>query len=430
MLNILFILPNIYESINGVSNKYIKFIEYLQKSNKCKITLFIPFINLEKIKLIENKNIKIINVNGIQLPFYEDIKIPLLNEDEILNEIDNDSEETNNIIIFNGEFAWLYSVLEKVKEKNNEIKIYPTWHTDYENYAEYFNPFSFIPIFDFKYPIKKITKYLNYYLENKIFYGLIVTGKHIKNKFINNQKIFNAAELNLNIYNKLKIDTYDLEDNSQLNIIYCGRISKEKNIEELFECILKLLINKYKFIVHIIGDGPDLEKIKKNINNTYHEYYILKNNIIFYGSKSSNEIVEIYKKLDNRIFLFTSITETFGKSPMEACSTGMILFIKKSEASLSLYENKKTAFIFNDSNDFLKIFNSFILMTYEQKKEIIELNRKNIEKYNQDIIFEEWLYFLLEEKITEKKKEFNIFDRLFLKSFKKMIVCGQNLSDD
>jgi len=271
-------------------------------------------------------------------------------------------EEINNIIIFNGEFAWLYSILEKVKEKNNEIKIYPTWHTDYENYIEYFNPFSFIPIFDFKYPLKKITSYLNYYLENKIFYGLIVTGEHIKNRFINNVRLFDAAELNFNIYNKLKIDTYDLEDDSILNIIYCGRISKEKNIEELFECLLKL-INKYTFLMHIIGNGPELEKFKKNINNIYHPFHILKNNIIFYGSKSSNEIIEIYKKLDNRIFLFTSITETFGKSPMEACSTGIILFIKKSQASISLYENKKTAFIFDDPDDFLKLFNSFILMT-------------------------------------------------------------------
>jgi len=424
MLNILFILSNIYESINGVSNKYIKFIEYLQKSNKCKITLFISFIDSKKIKKLENKNIKIINVNGIQLPFYEDIKIPLLNEDEILNEM----EEINNIIIFNGEFAWLYTVLEKVKEKNNEIKIYPTWHTDYENYIEYFNPFSFIPIFDFKYPLKKITSYLNYYLENKIFYGLIVTGEHIKNRFINNVRLFDAAELNFNIYNKLKIDTYDLEDDSILNIIYCGRISKEKNIEELFECLLKL-INKYTFLMHIIGNGPELEKFKKNINNIYHPFHILKNNIIFYGSKSSNEIIEIYKKLDNRIFLFTSITETFGKSPMEACSTGIILFIKKSQASISLYENKKTAFIFDDPDDFLKLFNSFILMTYEQKKEIIELNRQNIEKYNQDIVFEKWLYFLLEEKKIEEKKEFNIFDRILLNSFKKLIMCTKNLDD-
>jgi len=425
MLNILFILPNIYESINGVSNKYIKFIEYLQKSNKCKITLFISFIDSKKIKHLENKNLKIINVNGIQLPFYEDIKIPLLNEDEILNQM----EETNNIIIFNGEFAWLYSILEKVKEKNNEIKIYPTWHTDYENYAEYFNPFSFIPIFNFKYPVKKVTNYLNYYLENKIFYGLITTGTHIKNRFNKNTRIFNAAELNLNIYDKLKIDTYYLEDNSRLNIIYCGRISKEKNIEEIFECLLKI-INKYKFVIHMIGNGPDLDKIKKNINNISHPFYVLKNNVIFYGYKSSNEIIEIYKKLDNRIFLFTSLTETFGKSPMEACATGMILFIKNSEASMSLYQNKKTAFIFNDPDDFLKLFNLFILMTYEQKKEMIELNRGNIEKYNQDIIFEEWLNFLLEEKSIENKTRFHIFDRLFLNSFKKLILCTQSLSDE
>ena len=46
ILRIIFILSNIFENINGVSTKYIKFIEYLSNINylgsKIDIVLFVP----------------------------------------------------------------------------------------------------------------------------------------------------------------------------------------------------------------------------------------------------------------------------------------------------------------------------------------------------------------------------------------------------
>lgn len=109
---IIFILPNIYESINGVSTKYIKFIDYLIKA-QYELTLIIPFINNENFENISNnlekyKNVKLIKANGFLIPFYKEIKIPIINKSLIEKEIKN----KNEIIIFNGEFIWLYTLLK------------------------------------------------------------------------------------------------------------------------------------------------------------------------------------------------------------------------------------------------------------------------------------------------------------------------------
>jgi glycosyltransferase involved in cell wall biosynthesis len=433
--NIIFILPNIYESINGVSNKYIKFINYLNETDKFNIIIFSPFIEsdkYEKIKSIfSDKNVQLIKTEGIRIPFYKEIKVPIINENELLSFI----KDTTNIIIFNGEFFWLYDTLKKIKEEKNTVKIYPTWHTDYENYVQYFyfNPLSCVfnsiesstsPCF-----LKSVINYIDCYCKNNIFHGLIVTGEHVKERFIKNTKnIFNAAELDLTIYNKLKFDSYKFSKNNPINIIYCGRISKEKNIDEFFECCLKIY-GKYDFKIHIIGDGPELKNIKNKIKNTREKLHSLKNNIIFYGSKNSEEIMNLYFALDNRIFLFTSITETFGKSPMEACATGIVLFIKKSEASISLYEDNKTAFLFDNPDNFIDKFKFFLSNSDDEKKNMIKLNRKNIEQYNQQIVFDKWLSFLLEIKNIDNKTEPFLFDKFFIKSLSKFIICSQNLMD-
>jgi hypothetical protein len=66
--------------------------------------------------------------------------------------------------------------------------------------------------------------------------------------------------------------------------------------------------------------------------------------------------------MENRIFLFTSISETFGKTPMEAGATGIPIFIKKCDNSDMLYINKRNAMIFDNKNDFFELFVYFTEM--------------------------------------------------------------------
>ena len=166
---IIFILPNIYEIINGVSTKYIKFINYLSNSYKIKdIIIITTFKDNDLINnLINNLNykdtIKIIKTKGLQIPFYPEIKVPIINYNTIKKYI-----QGNEIIIFNGEFLWIYNILDKLKKKYKDLKIYPTMHTDYVYYAN--EIYSFSKIID-------TLNYLDHYLENKKFSGIIVTGE-------------------------------------------------------------------------------------------------------------------------------------------------------------------------------------------------------------------------------------------------------------
>ena len=289
-------------------------------------------------------------------------------------------------------------------------------HTDYIFYSE--NIYK-----NYKFGLPASLNHLNHYLDKKIFNGIIVTGQLLTTKYLEvTENVFNANEVNLNIFNNIKKDNYDID---YYNIIYCGRVSKEKNIDEIFTCCNEL--NNYNYKIHIIGDGPYLSNLKDIIDL---EYPKIKSNIIFHGSKSPEEINNLYQTLDNRIFLFTSISETFGKTPMEACSTGIPIFIKKSDTTDLLYINKRNAFIFNDSKDFLLLFEYFIKLDILEKQIFITDSINNIKQYDQQIIFHDWIDFLINGRITKAKVKLNLFDIFTFQGISKFITCTGSIMSD
>ena len=426
-LKIFFILHNIYESTNGVSNKYIKFINYLINLSH-DITLITTFKNKNIMNEIINtyKNLNIIKVNGLNIPFYKEIKIPTLNFDKINNLIENGNE----IIIFNGEFIWLYDILKKLKLKYKNIRLYPTMHTDYEYYLNNsYTKFNLLPNLNH-------FNHLNNYLETKVFNGIIVTGKKMVLKYSNfTQSIFNANEVDLTTFNIIKNESYNIQLDNVFNIIYCGRISKEKNIDEFLECAYELYNffcnvkenNKIDFVFNIIGDGPYLENIKNIIDIQYRE---IKDKIIFYGNLSGIEINSLYQKLNNRIFLFTSNSETFGKTPVEAIATGIPLFIKHSDVCDDIYINKKNAFIFYNKEELIEYFSFFIKMNSLEKQLFIKNSINNIKQYDQSIIFNDWIEFLINGKVNKDKSKINLFDMITLFGISKFVNCSGMIAGD
>ena len=422
MNKILFILHNIYESTNGVSNKYIKFIDYLTKLSY-EVILITTMKDKHLINTISKPNLKIIKVKGLNIPFYKEIKIPTFNFDKINELIENGNE----IIIFNGEFIWLYDILNKLKNKFKNIKLYPTMHTDYEYYLNIYQKYNFLSNLNY-------LNHLNHYLETKIFSGIIVTGTKMVLRYSNyTNSIFNANEVDLSIFNTIKNDCYDIHLNNTVNIIYCGRVSKEKNIDDFLEHSY-YLYKKYTienkvvdFKFNIIGNGPYLENIKNIIDIQNNE---IKDKIIFYGNLSANEINELYQKLNNRIFLFTSNSETFGKSPLEAIATGIPLFIKKSDITNDIYINKKNAFVFENNSDLSENFLLFLKMNSLEKQLFIKDSINNIKKYDQNIIFNDWIEFLINGKVNKDKTKINFIDIITLFGISKFVNCTGMIAGD
>ena len=91
--------------------------------------------------------------------------------------------------------------------------------------------------------------------------------------------------------------------NEQLTLVCVSRVSKEKNLEAFFEL-------DYPFAKKImVGDGPMLEKYKKQYPN-----------VEFVGFKTGHDLAYYYNLAD--VFVFPSQWETFGIVMIEAMACG------------------------------------------------------------------------------------------------------------
>ena len=385
-MKIIFILYNIFESKSGVSNKYIKFIDHLSKNN-IEYILFTSFQNNNDINTHIKNKYNIINKKGINVPFYKDIKIPNIKIDDIQNIINND-----DIIIFNGEFFWLYKILSKIKNTYPEIKIIPNWHTNYDYYSNIY--------FKNIISIKNSKNILYDNLKNNFFSGIIVTGELTKKDFIKyTPNVFNANEICLDNFNIFKIDEYNF--NETINFIYTGRISKEKNLNLIIDILNNLNLdnsNFKNFKMHIIGDGPCIKNIKNGINKE------LKHKIIFYGDINYSMIQDIYTQLNNRIFIQSSKSETFGKSTMEACYSGIPVFVIECDIHNLLY-NDNNSFTYGTIQEFKNELIFFFKLTKKQKENVIYNGYHNSKQYDQNEIFQNLQDFLIN---MNTKKDFNV----------------------
>ncbi len=403
MKHFIFILPNIYDHISGVSNKYTSFISYLsQNLGSNKLTLCNISKNIDSIK--NNKHINIHSCSSFVLPFYNSISIPILSESHLQKII---LKNYTNILIFNSEFIWLHQILISLKEKNKDnttLQLIPTIHTDIDFYLHKYLPSTisnFIVSKDYN-----LSSFIDNKLNENVFDKILVTGNILEEKYITligNKKVLNVNEINYNAFipfyrSVLYRRNYINSNGTFVNIIYTGRISVEKNILYNFE-LIDFLVQFYlhhdysKINFHIIGSGPYCDELKTICNNRFQN--VLKRTT-FYGSKESNWIGEFYKSIFNPIFLFSSFSETFGKTGVEAMITGIPLFNIESNISKEIFnkKGKLNTFLFKDKMDFVKKFDLYMNMNINDLKKLDKEMNEFVKKYDQQIIFKAWKDFL------------------------------------
>jgi len=95
--------------------------------------------------------------------------------------------------------------------------------------------------------------------------------------------------------------------------LYAGRISKEKNLENLLEAFCSLQCGEgFGAQLVLAGDGPHLDELRKEYA---HE------NIVFTGRLDGEELARAYAGAD--VFVFPSRTDTFGNAVLEAHASGL-----------------------------------------------------------------------------------------------------------
>ena len=223
---------------------------------------------------------------------------------------------------------------------------------------------------------KKYFKILNRY-ELKILVLTNFHKKYLTSLGIQSSKIYVSR-------NPIKMNNKKLDNSKKNYFVYSGRISEEKGVNELINAFLDSNIKD--FGLKIVGDGPDLKKLKNKYS---------KNNIEFLGLIPNKESLKI---IENSIAVITA-TKLYEGQPMLLCEASSLgvpsIFPNFGGISEFFPENNQLAFEQFNYVDLLKKINMFCDSDFIKKagvenKNYIEdkLNSKNLVEQFKSIINE------------------------------------------
>ena len=149
----------------------------------------------------------------------------------------------------------------------------------------------------------------------------------------------------ISISNKKKLVSKFKIDSGKLNVVFVGRIVKEKGVQDLFEAIsLMSDMDKKKFDIYVIGDGnylPKLRLIAKELNLQ----------VNFLGFRDQDFIMSFLQLMD--VFVNPSYAEGLPTSVLEAGICGCEV-IATDVGGTSEIINNETGYLF-ESKDILKL---------------------------------------------------------------------------
>jgi glycosyltransferase involved in cell wall biosynthesis len=100
------------------------------------------------------------------------------------------------------------------------------------------------------------------------------------------------------------------KEESEVGLLYVGRISKEKNLDIAVKAVAKLRAEKLSVRLLFVGDGPYLKQLRQMAPDACYTGYL-----------KGRELGTAYASSD--IFIFPSTTDTFGNVVLEAQAAGL-----------------------------------------------------------------------------------------------------------
>ncbi|AZA61553.1 glycosyltransferase [Chryseobacterium indoltheticum] len=166
------------------------------------------------------------------------------------------------------------------------------------------------------------------------------------------------------------------------HLIYVGRLDEDKNVSSIIDVISN--IDLKDFIFKIIGEGPDLENLKRLAEDKN-----LQSKIIFTGQLSIDQIKN--ELLYSKIFLFMSKTEAFGMVLLEAMFCGNALISYDCNYGPSDIINQNNGFLIPLNNQSLFIEKlSSVIENKIRLNDLIKTSFKDSEKWKKDTALKEW----------------------------------------
>ena len=304
----------------------------------------------------------------IKMPFYKELDLvfpPIIQMVKKVKELQPDV-----IHISTPGFIGIIGTLIALKYK---IPVIGTYHTDF-------------PMYIYSNTRLKLAKNITT-LFMKLFYKkftALVTRSQEYIEVINQdicikkEKIFflqpgtNIKTFSPKYYNDNLWENYNIPQNSA-KFLYVGRLTKEKNLDYLFE-IWKLFYNQSKkkdSYLCLAGSG-ELENYKDSLK---------KYNVVFLGHKEKEELSSLYAS--STIFIFPSTTDTLGQVVLESLASATPVIVTNKGGPCGIVNNSKeqVGFVLDieEKKSWVKLFKKF-----ENGKLNQELLRKNSYIYSKN----------------------------------------------
>ena len=139
--------------------------------------------------------------------------------------------------------------------------------------------------------------------------------------------------------NGVNVEDYSLSINKiPYSLIYIGRLTELKGVSSLVE-VISMVRNKIPDVkLHIIGDGPKREEVKRKIQELD-----LAQSIFMHGYLSEKEKIDLL--LSSALYVSNSIFEGFGIPVVEAMATGTVPIINDIEAHRFIFQDEDVGYL-------------------------------------------------------------------------------------
>lgn len=162
-------------------------------------------------------------------------------------------------------------------------------------------------------------------------------------------------------------------------VVYVGRIAGEKNIPLLVRAFEAMKAREPAMKLVLVGDGPERARLER-----------MHKDFIFVGPKVGEELASYYASGD--LFLFGSVTETFGNVVTEAMASGLVVLAYDYAAPQKHIEHGVNGFKvpFNDEKAFINEA-SAVLEKREEWPRIAQAARETTLSLSWDTIVDDYL---------------------------------------
>ncbi len=252
-----------------------------------------------------------------------------------------------NLDIIHTHTEFSLGIFGRIMARELRLPVVHTYHTIYEDYTHYLTHFKALDcrakafartytkvccntVEQVVVPTEKTKKLLMTYSVHKDI-SVVPTGIDL-DKFERSR--YSEAEVH-----QLR-ESFGIRPEDKV-LLYIGRVSKEKNIEEIIAAMPEYMASRSQVKFLVIGSGPALEGLQVMV-----EEFGLKERFVFAGAKPWDTIGLYYQLGD--VFVSASRSETQGLTYIEAMASGLPVVAREDRCLEEILDQGVNGYTFGD----------------------------------------------------------------------------------